>query len=29
MLLLDTHAYLWFLMDDPKLPASVKMIDRI
>lgn len=26
MLLLDTHAYLWFLMDDPKLPASVKRL---
>ena len=26
MYLLDTHAYLWFLNDDPKLPAEVKAI---
>ena len=24
MLLLDTHILLWFLSDDPKLPATVK-----
>ena len=24
MYLLDTHAFLWFLSDDPKLPATVK-----
>lgn len=25
-LLLDTHAYLWFVNDDPRLPASVKAV---
>ena len=24
MILLDTHAFLWFLNDDPKLPANIK-----
>ena len=24
MILLDTHAYYWFIMDDPHLPAHVK-----
>lgn len=26
MILLETHAYYWFIMDDPHLPASVKRI---
>lgn len=26
MILLDTHVYYWFIMDDPHLPASVKRI---
>jgi len=26
MYLIDTHAYLWFLNDDPRLPARVKEI---
>ena len=24
MFLLDTHTFLWFLLDDPKLPAQIK-----
>ena len=25
-ILLDTHAFIWFVLDDPKLPATAKAI---
>ena len=28
MFLLDTHALLWFLTDDPKMPKNVKALSK-